>query len=531
MYQVFCDNFLIYDPRIDDLKIINPKLDLEVNKTGSFTFDIYPSNPTYDRLHKLKSIITVRHDGELIFRGRILNDEEGFYNEKRVSCEGELAFLIDSIQRPYDFHGRPADLFRQFIDSHNAQVDEPRRFVVGDITVEDPNDYIYRADSTYLNTWDSIDKKLINGLGGYLRVRHEANGNYIDYLADFDSISSQTIEFGKNLIDINKVTKGEDVATAIIPLGAKNEETEERLTIKEVNDGVDYVYDPEAVERYGLIFKTVEFDGVTTASNLLRKGREYLANSVNLLVSIELKAFDLAAVNIDVNSFRIGTYIKVITAPHGLDVNLLVRKLSISLDSPASNMLTLGASYETLSDQLSTTAKSNSDALVVVNGDIGSMGDAVLQNATEQIASQSVQTAEEIMSAVSKDYYLKGETDELIESINTKFSQTNEEVNFQFNEVIHSLEAVSADADVQFQEIRKYIRFVDGNIVLGEEGNELVLKIQNDRISFLQNNVEVAYFANRKMYVTDGEFLNSLKIGKYAFLPRSNGNLSFKVVT
>ena len=58
----------------------------------------------------------------------------------------------------------------------------------------------------------------------------------------------------------------------------------------------------------------------------------------------------------------------------------------------------------------------------------------------------------------------------------------------------------------------------------------VILKIQNDRISFMQGGTEVAYFSNRKLYVTDGEYINSLKVGKYSFFPRANGNLSFKKV-
>jgi hypothetical protein len=89
------------------------------------------------------------------------------------------------------------------------------------------------------------------------------------------------------------------------------------------------------------------------------------------------------------------------------------------------------------------------------------------------------------------------------------------------------MEAVAAGTDAQFEEIRKYIRFVDGNILLGEEGNTLTLRIENDRISFLDSGLEVAYFSNNKLYVTDGEFLNSLQLGNFAFMPRENGNLSF----
>ena len=93
------------------------------------------------------------------------------------------------------------------------------------------------------------------------------------------------------------------------------------------------------------------------------------------------------------------------------------------------------------------------------------------------------------------------------------------------------VEAVATGTDAEFEEIRKYIRFVDGQILLGEVGNELELQIANDRISFLQDGAEVAYFSNRKLYVTDTQILHSLQLGSFAFMPRANGNLSFKKVT
>lgn len=129
-----------------------------------------------------------------------MNDEQGFYNEKQVSCEGELAFLLDSVQRPYDFlsgdnYTTVEKLFAFYINNHNSQVDEAHKFKVGNITVEDPNNYVVRSDSQYLTTWESINQKLINSYGGYLWVRHEADGNYIDYLADFDTVRNEILSF------------------------------------------------------------------------------------------------------------------------------------------------------------------------------------------------------------------------------------------------------------------------------------------------------------------------------------------------
>lgn len=536
MYKVYCDNYLLFDTKRDDLKIFNAKVELELNKTGSFQFIIYPSHPNFNKLKKLKSIIQVFQDNYLLFRGRILNDEQGFYNEKQVSCEGELAFLLDSIQRPYDFlsgekHTTISELLDYFITNHNNQVEENHRFFVGNITVTDPNNYIVRSDSTYLNTWDSINKKLIETNGGYLFVRHEQDGNYIDYLADFDSLSTQKIKFGKNLLDINKIAKGEDIATAIIPLGAKlSNESEERLTITSVNNNVDYVFNRDAVDQYGWIFKTITWDDVTEASNLLTKANAALASAINLSLSIELNAVDLSAIDTDISAFHIGTYINVQTTPHGLNSNFLVTKLSIDLLNLSSNKLTLGKNYSTFTEQNSSTEQSVDLAIKKVES-VSEDYTKLTTDVLSQTNSVINQSTTEIMQQVSEDYYYKDDANTLIESINTRFSQTNEEFEFRFNEFQLNLQDVASGADAKFQEITKYIRFIDGNIVLGEDGNELTLKIQNDRISFLESGAEVAYFSNRKLYILDGEFLNSLTLGNFAFIPRSNGNLSFKKVT
>ena len=319
MYQVLCDNFLLYNDQMEGYKIFNPKVELELNEIGGFDFTIYNNHPNFDKLKRLKSIIRVYQDDFLLFRGRVLNDTQGFYNEKNVECEGELAFLVDSIQRPYDFTGTPAELFTQFITSHNAQVDADHQFKVGNITVTDPNNYISRSDSEYLNTLESIKSKLLDTLGGYIWIRHEADGVYIDYLEELNFLSPQTVTFGKNLLDLKRQTKGEDIATAIIPLGAKEENGEARLNITSVNNGVDYVYNQEAVDTYGWIFKKQIWDDVTLPENLLTKGNQALNEQMQMLYTIELDAADLATVDKTIESFHLGTQVRVTTEPHSIN--------------------------------------------------------------------------------------------------------------------------------------------------------------------------------------------------------------------
>ncbi|MBS6447675.1 MAG: phage tail protein [Clostridiales bacterium] len=532
MYRVYCDGLPIYNDKLEGLKIFSPSLDLELNKTGSFSFTLYPDHPYYGSIQKLKSIITVYREDYLLFRGRVLDDEIGFYNERKVTCEGELAFLLDSIKRPYDFTGSVAEYLALLLESHNAQVDETKRFTLGNVTVTDPNDYIVRSNIDYTDTWKEMNDKLLTLLGGFLSVRHADGVAYLDYLADFALLSPQKIEFGKNLLDQKRIIKGADVATVVIPLGAKlkdaeGKDTDKRLTIETVNGGADFIEDASAISQYGTIVKTVIFDDVTIAENLKAKGQAYLSSLVKLPESIELTAADLATVSTAFSSFHLGTYVDVVSKPHGLNQKFLVRKLSIHLLDPAANKLTLGGVFEGLAASLKGLTDTQGKIINEISESVRKASEAVY-NVEQNLESSIRQSEENIKATVAESYYLKDETDALVSSVSTTIEQTKESVEIQFTQFNADLEAVANGADAEFEEIRKYIRFVDGSILLGQVGNELELKISNDRISFLQDDTEVAYFSDNKLYVTDGHFINALQIGDFAFIPRANGNLSFK---
>lgn len=342
MYQVKCDDIIIYDLRDKDLMIISPKLTTEINKTGTFNFTIPPQNINYNIIKKLKSIVTIYQDGEEIWRGRVLNDKLDFYNRKQVECEGELAFLLDTIQRPFEFQGTPKELFEKFISSHNSDVEKQKRFKIRKVTVVDNNNYINRENSNYSNTWDAINDKLINTNGGYLETGAENEERYIDYISEYTEINPQTIEFGKNLLDITQYAKGEDIKTAIIPIG------KDKLNISSVNGGKDYIYNETAVNLFGWIFDTIEYNDVTVVENLLKKGNDYLETVINEKLTIELSAVDLHYLNCDIAKYKKGDWVRVISIPHKLDKFFQVTKLSISLDDPKSSKLTLGQTFTTL---------------------------------------------------------------------------------------------------------------------------------------------------------------------------------------
>lgn len=534
MYRVTCDDIPIYHSNLSSMPIFGASLEIELNKTGSFKFTMQQNHPRYDLIRRLKSVIKVYQDDDLIFRGRALDDPTRWHNEKKVACEGELAFLLDSQQRPYDYTGTIGGFLNLMITRHNEQVEESKWFTVGNVTVTDPNDYIVRSNIDYVDTWTEIEDKLLKLLGGYIVVRHEGYINYIDYLADITLLSTQKIEFGKNLLDLERIRKGAGIGTALIPLGAKlkdeeGKDTDARLTIASVNDGNDMIFDEAAVSQYGTIVKTVVFDDITEPENLLTKGKAHLASLVKLPDTIELTAADLSAAGQDIAAFRLGTYVRAISRPHGIDQLFLITKLSLNLSSPGASKITLGAPRSGLSASVAGLTNSQGEILKTVERTAQAAAQAVYD--VEQNVQASIQMSEEnILSSVSESYYLKDDTDALISSISTTVEQTKESVEIQFNQFSADIADVAAGTDANFEEIRKYIRFVDGQIHIGEVGNELELRIANDRLSFLQDGAEVAYLSNRKLYITDTQILHSLQLGSFAFMPRANGNLSFKKI-
>ena len=106
----------------------------------------------------------------------------------------------------------------------------------------------------------------------------------------------------------------------------------------------------------------------------------------------------------------------------------------------------------------------------------------------------------------------------------------SDQIVMNFTTTTNSITATNDEVARIYNERIQYIRFENGDIVLGEQGNELTLRISNDRISFVQDNLEVAYFSDQKLYVTNGEFLTSLNLGVFGFVPAQNGSLSFKKV-
>lgn len=389
MYKVYCDNELLYSERIDAFIIHNPKLSLELNKAGTFDFTIYPKHPKFDDLKKMRSIITVYNNDELLFRGRILNVDTGWLNQKDVSCEGELAFLNDSILDSYKFNSlKVKDVLRELLENHNDQmgwIDNHsetddivnfKKIYLGDVVgFEDDTLDIPDGEYVYKSTWETIDELLLKKLGGYFHLSHDEGKTSLNYYKEYsDDVLNQSIEFGKNIIDFTHSANGEDIFTGILPLGANTSDGKGKINIMSENQDAPegrrlYLLDHEKAKSFGVILKKVDFNDVTSdyefpAKVLKARGNEHMKKAGLIAEEIELGAVDLSILNKNFDSFRIGTQVSVFDPNHGIyEVKDGVRyprlyqvtKLDIELLSPDKNKITIGSTGQSLTEQSANT--------------------------------------------------------------------------------------------------------------------------------------------------------------------------------
>lgn len=382
------ENTIIHSDGTD--RISGGKVAKSINAVDSFSFTIYPNNAGYDLLKPLTTAVKVYDEStdKDIFIGRVLKcpdsmDERGLICRK-VTCEGRLGWLYDSVQ-PYIEYKMVgiSTVLSSFLSKHNAQVGADKRIELGQVTVTASNNYTYTAN--WDKTMDVIADKLIGKFGGEIQLRDKDGKVYIDYLEHIGHGTDTTIELAVNLKTISREVDETAVITRLYPLGAKLTDSEKRLTIGTVNVGKDYIEDSSLVAKYGIISGTQIWDGVTLASNLLSKGKEYLKSVNRAKVQYQITALDLSRIDKHIEQFELGCWYRVKNSLMGIDEDLRIVGISIDLDNPQASQLTFGDRFETLSGFM--TAKTQSLQSAIDNSEFRNRKviDSKIENATKLI--------------------------------------------------------------------------------------------------------------------------------------------------
>lgn len=371
MYQLTYGKYILYDPRLatpeDKLFIREPSVHLAVGRAGDMSFTLQPDHPYLSDLRRMRGVVELLDGSTPIYRGRITKDTKDFYGAHKIETEGMLACLNDSVIKPFaypdDFEedagyqaaaasGNVVDyLLRWFLAQHNAQVSAEQQILPGVCTVTDPNNYITRSNTDYLTAMEAIRGKLSeSSLGGYLIIRYETDGNYLDYYAELPLTNTQPVEFAANLLDLTSEVDGTDIYTAILPEG------KDRLTLESLPDGAltdDLVkdgliiYSKSGVDTYGRITRHVKWDDVTIAANLQTKAKAALAdNGLSMPETITCRAVDLGWQD-TVQHFRVGRMTMLASTPHGYSAAYPLVELSPDILDPGNTQITMGATRRT----------------------------------------------------------------------------------------------------------------------------------------------------------------------------------------
>lgn len=353
MYQVLIDGRDLFYPGDPEYTVLDATVKLQLNDSGTFECEVPVTNPEYGNIKNRISMIQVLKDEKEIFYGEIRESEKDFYGTKQVYAVGELAFLFDSIQPQAKYQDMTSrQLLETWLNIHNSQVEDKKKFYVGMVTVHDSNDSLYRFTNQE-TTLDCIREKLCEKLGGYLRIRKVDGKRYLDLvtLQEYGKICEQYIEFGENLLDYSENVSASDLYTCVIPKGARLDESpieglEAYVDITSVNDGKDYLYSEDAVAVYGWNRCVVSWDDVTEPANLKKKGEDWLKDNQFETMVLELTAADLSLLDSDIESFELGDSVPVYSKPHGMDRTFPVQKLEFHLLDPSQDKLELGSTMK-----------------------------------------------------------------------------------------------------------------------------------------------------------------------------------------
>lgn len=535
MIQIYADGVLAYDSRLQergkDYTLLGLTTTTSENKGGTATIIMPPHHPAYSLFVSHRTIVEMYRDGRMDFRGRALIPSDDMFNRRTWTIEGELCLFQDGLARPYLYHDSPAAIFTAVVNEYNSQVEDFKRFRVGTITVTDPNDYV-RLESESAEQSLTVINKLLERCGGYIAFTTDTEGRrVINWYASTGYRSNQTIEFGENLLDFAREGINTDLATVLVPYGAKDETTGVYVDITSVNNGLDYIVDEEARAIRGWIARPAYYDDITIPANLLKKARADLEVRKKIVTALRLSALDLSRLGTTrIDSFQVGDTVRVKSRPHEVDEDFRLTEYTEDWLHPDLSTISLGkeqsflTSADVAGDNKSLSelqrTKHQIEASYTLN-----IANAVAE-AERLLTSLIQQTSESLKLEVSETYTTN---DKLTEAISTSMTQLSDSFTFAFDSLKVTVDETEAYAREQITEIYKYIRFIDGDIVLGASDSGITLTLENDLIVFKKNGVQFGWWDGTNFHTGNivVEVEERAQFGNFAAIPRRKGNLSW----
>lgn len=541
------------------LKIVNAKIIEGINSINSFSFSLLPNNPRFNELFAYSTEILVNNVKTLkkVFHGRIVKTKasmemDGSFS-KTIDCEERIGYLRDTLMdylpeqywnvknTTYNVDGdiNKRGVIEYVLNIHNSKQPEEKRIYIGNITITDTENRLYFGMQQQKNAFDTLKEKLIANLGGEISLREENGKLYLDYSDEIGEVKKTKIALRKNLQKLSKESDPTSFITRFYPLGNKIKkmitesdgslreiETDERITCADANNGIPYIDDEVGIKNYGIIEGYKIFDHVVYPATLLNHGKAYLATNNKIKQKYIVTALDLSLIGLDIDTYEVGNYYPTENSLVGTNDILRIIKKTTDLNHPETSQLEIGDKYATLSELQLKRENALKEQFNETIATVENNANYNIVKSERYLSSLINQFSDRIEQLIKETVISKNDFETYKKTVSTQFSQTKNSFDYTFKTLQETIKDLNGVVSTNQNELVKYIRFEDGNIILGIIGNEILLKESHDRISFLQNNIEVAYFSNNKLFVTNAEFTNGLKIFDITFTKEPNGSVT-----
>ena len=149
---------------------------------------------------------------------------------------------------------------------------------------------------------------------------------------------------------------------------------------------------------------------------------------------------------------------------------------------------------------------------------------------TSEHITQVVKDSQEIILAALAEYATTSDLESLKETISSQLSVMSDAIEIRFDKSYAHIENFNGNLQAQYDKISKFFRYTLDGLVIGEEDNQITLRLDHDRLSFLNGGLEVAWLTNNLLNITEVIIEKSLQIGRFEWIPRRSGNLSLVMV-
>lgn len=536
----------------EKVKLSSGKIVKGINGIDSFSFTISPLHPLFNdildyRTH-IRIVNTNRNRQEFIGRVLYTNDDMSESGEikKDVVCESYLGFLCDSVQdaKSKDTDWTIKSFLQYVLGYHNNQVEYEKNITLGNVSAELEN-IQFKGEIRRENTWDTIKKTLIDVYGGEIAIRCSGFGSriYLDYLVDEKNVSSTKIALSRNMKSVSRERDPSEIVTRLIPIG------KDGLDITSVNNGRNYIEDTEAKDLFGIRYKAVEFNEVTSPEILIQSGDEWLHNNNKVRVKYTVTALDLSLLGLDIDDFEVKNYHPLLNPLMGIDDTARIIKKTIDICEEVKSSFEIGDNFESVSDiqirrakeinKLSNALASdyatiedveNAEALVEAEAERAKGVEATLQINQDNIVGR-VETAEGKVSTLTQTVNgfetrvenAEGAVSTLTQTVNgfeTRVENAEGKVS-TLTQTVNGFDARVENAEGNISALSVRVNQIAASVGNGITSADLALTIGDDGIARISASAEEIQITGNRIKITS-DYFNLNKNGgltaKYATL-------------